>query len=260
MKNISRLVPSFIALVAVIGIAAGYEYRWKPLPPRLEANEVEVTIPEGWTVKQIANRLEEAGVVDAEEFIHKTQNPKSKIQIKSQIPNPNLEGFLFPDTYRFFINTPAEKVIERMIARFEEQALPIIQPSERPLYDVLRVASIIEAEVPHAEDRPLVAGILWKRFDAGMGLNVDSTLNYVTGNKSRALSAVELKINSPYNTYKYRGLPPTPINNPGLEVIRAAVFPQDSSYWYYLSDREGVTHYTQTLDEQVKNKHIYLKR
>src|SRR3989338_8316927 len=121
------------------------------------------------------------------------------------------------------------------------------------------MASLLEEEVKSTEDRKLVAGILWKRLSLNMGLNVDAALTYVLGKTSHELTQEDLKYDSPYNTYRYRGLPPGPISNSGLDAILAALRPTSSQYLYYLTDKDGSVHYAKNLEEHKINKFRYLK-
>ena len=123
--------------------------------------------------------------------------------------------------------------------------------------DIVIMASLIEKEVPDSDDRKIVSGILWKRLDIGMPLQVDAVFPYLTGR--REILSDDLKIDSPYNTYLYKGLPPGPIANPGLDAIEAARNPKSSSYFYYLSGKDGKTHFAKTFAEHLKNKEKYLR-
>lgn len=231
-------------------------------------NEKQFTIPEGWGVKEIASYFQERNITDSEEFI-RVVSPNSQFPISNfhfladQPANVGLEGYLFPDTYRILKDASVEDVVVKMLDNFDAKVTAemraAIGAQGKTVFDIVRMASIVEAEVPHEEDRPVIAGILWKRLDAGMALQVDSTLNYATGGKNAALTREELAIDSPYNTYKYRGLPPTPIGNPGLSALQAAIYPQHSAYWYFLSDTDGKTHFAKDLDEHNENKARYLR-
>ena len=119
--------------------------------------------------------------------------------------------------------------------------------------------SFIDNEVHNPEDRKIVSGILWKRIDKGIGLQVDASLTYILGKASAELTQDDLKMDSPYNTYKYKGLPKGPISNPGKEAIEAAVFPQTSPYLFYLSDKDGITRYAKNFEEHKNNKFKYLQ-
>lgn len=206
-----------------------------------------VRIIEGWSARDIIAYLQKEGWYQGEEL--------KKLEGK--------EGYLFPDTYYVFADASLDdlikKISENFARRLDQELRAEIKRQGKNLDDILKVASIIEAEVPHAADRPIVSDIIWKRLKIGMAIQSDATLNYATGGKRAALTAAELKIDSPYNTYKYRGLPPTAIGNPGLDAIRAALFPQKSDYWYWLSTPEGETIFSRNLDEHNRAKAQYLK-
>jgi UPF0755 protein len=129
----------------------------------------------------------------------------------------------------------------------------------RPIKDIIKMASIVEEEARTEETRETIAGILWKRLDEGMPLQVDSAFAFVNGKKdSRYISTEDLAIDSPYNTYVHKGLPPTAISNPGLDSIKATVHPIKTKYYFYLSDDQGNMHYGATLDQHIENKQKYL--
>ena len=195
------------------------------------ASEVAVTIPEGLNAGQIGEILERAGLFPQSEFIKAAEKEG---------------GFLFPDTYRFYKTSEPEQVVARMRENFNKKITPEILAEinlpaggqNKTLRDIIIMASLLEEEVQSTEDRKLVAGILWKRLKLGMGLQVDSAPD----------------------TYRYRGLPPGPISNPGMDAILAAVYPKPSPYLYYLSGKDGKTHYAKTLEEHAFNKYKYLKK
>ena len=208
---------------------------------------VKVTVAEGLTVKKIAElflavKPSSGGLTakifenfDKEEFLEKTEK---------------LEGYLFPDTYLFLPFAETEQIIGTMTDNFKNKAGDIGR-------DIVIMASLIEKEVPDSDDRKIVSGILWKRLKLGMALQVDAVFPYITG-KQKVLSD-DLKIDSPYNTYLHKGLPPGPIANPGLDAIIAARNPQETSYLYYLSGNDGKTHFAKTFSEHLRNKEKYLK-
>lgn len=232
----------FIFGVLVLGVIF-----LRPSSPLPEPEEIIVTIPEGYTARQIGELLEKTGLFKKEEFVSFAADE---------------EGFLFPDTYRFFKITTPEKVIEKIKNNFENKVkefLPEIARQKKSLLDIVIMASLIEKEVSNAEDRALVSGILWKRIKEGIGLQVDASLTYILEKKGDELTQKDLKIDSLFNTYKYRGLPKGPISNPGLDAIRAAIFPKNSLYLFYLSDKEGVTHYAKNFEEHKENKLHYLR-
>lgn len=233
-------------IVAAIGLVFILVYALIKLPEiagrrhreLAESREITVTIPEGLSVKQIGEILENAKLFSKDEFI--------KIAQKD-------EGYLFPDTYRFYKDAKPEDVVNKMKDNFNKKVMPDIPR------DVIIMASLLEEEVRSTEDRKIVAGILWKRLDQGIGLNVDSALTYILGRASHELTVEDLKYDSPYNTYRYRGLPPAPISNPGLDAISSAANPEQSRYFYYLTDKDSAVRYAVTLEEHALNKRKYLR-
>lgn len=219
----------------------------RPENPPKEPDEITITIPEGYTVRQMGEVFEKAGLFKKEEFVVLAQNE---------------EGFLFPDTYKFFKITTPEKLMAKMKNNFESKVkefLPEIERQKKSLRDIITIASIIEKEVHNTDDRVLVSGILWKRISEGIGLQVDASLNYILGKTSAELTQDDLKTDSPYNTYKYKGLPKGPISNPGLGAIKSAIYPEKSPYLFYLSDDNGQTHYARNFEEHKENKRRYLQ-
>ncbi|MDE2172881.1 MAG: endolytic transglycosylase MltG, partial [Patescibacteria group bacterium] len=173
-----------------------------------------------------------------------------------------LEGKLFPDTYYFYENSTPQDVIQLLTRTFEEQTKPLlldIQASGRTPADVITMASIVEKEAASSTDRRIIAGILWKRLDMGMPLQVDAPFFYLYGKTSAELTLGDLQSDTPYNTYKYTGLPPTPIDNPGYEAIEDTVNPVKSDYLYFLSGKDGQMHYAATLAQHAANRLRYLE-
>jgi UPF0755 protein len=145
---------------------------------------------------------------------------------------------------------------------FEKQILSVDfdkSLTSKKLDEIITMASIIEGEAVKDEDRRLITDILWRRIEIGMPLQVDTTFMYINGKSSSELTKADLKINSPYNTYVNKGLPPGPISNPGIEAINAVIFPTANKYLYYLSDKNGDMHYAETFAEHIRNKEKYLK-
>ncbi len=198
-----------------------------------------LTIPEGWTLSQIEELL------------------------GFKLPGENLEGFLFPDTYKFPARVSGEEVVKIMRENFERKLTKDlreeIEKQGKTIFEMVTMASMIEKEVRKKEDKELVSGILWKRLENNMPLQVDATIIYIMGEKTKRVSVEDTQIDSPYNTYKYRGLPFGPISNPGLESILASVYPESSEYWYYLSTPEGETIFSRTLLEHNLAKAKYLR-
>ncbi len=207
-----------------------------------------VTFPEGFTNKQMAARLEQTMPgFDTELFLMLAKE---------------YEGYLFPDTYSFFPSITPDVVVGVLKRNFATQTMDLessFLTSNRKRSDVIIMASIIEKEANKAEEMPVIAGILWKRIDEGKALQVDAPFLYTLGKASSELTRKDLASNSLYNTYTHKGLPPTPISNPGLDAIKAALAPVDSPYYFYLHGSDGVVHYATTYKEHQKNIALYLK-
>ncbi len=229
-------------------------------------NERMIIIPEGWSVKDIATYLEREGIVSSEDFLAVAEHQElNNFKFLEAIPaKATLEGFLFPDTYRIFKDAKPEDIAIKMLENFDRKVTPELRQEinrqGKTLFKIITMASLIEKEVRKDEDRVLVSGILWKRLKIGMALQVDATITYLTDKKDTKVSREETKIDSPYNTYKYPGLPAGPIANPGLSAIRAAIYPKDSPYLYYLSAPDGRTIFSRTLEEHNAAKAKYLAR
>lgn len=222
---------------------------WRFTHSEYALTPVFVTVPEGLNNREVAERLSRTLVrFDAPQFLAETEEK---------------EGYLFPDTYRFLPSEKPSAVIGAMRALFDRKIAelePEIASFGRSLRDVILMASLLEEEARTEETRRTVAGILWKRLDKGMPLQVDGVFHYIFGGRPYDLTDGDLLVDSPYNTYKYAGFPPTPISNPGLAAIRAAITPISTPYWYYLSDKEGNMHYAVTYEEHARNRERYLRK
>ena len=211
-----------------------------------KANEVQITIPEGYTNDQIGTAVR--AVLPA--ITESSWKEASQDQ----------EGFLFPDTYRFRVDADAKTIVTTMNLTLKRRLAEneIVIPDDQ-LKEVIILASILEREVRSAQEMATVAGIFLTRIKIGMALQADSTINYVTGKQTPGVSIDDTKIDSPYNTYKYLGLPPGPISNPGMNAIRAVLSPVMTNNLYFLTTPEGTVIYSKTFEEHVANKFKYLK-
>lgn len=228
----------------------------------------KVTIIEGWTNAQVASYLEEEGAASSAEFLSlagpsRPERINERFPFLSDIPaGVDAEGYFFPDTYRIFLDASTEDIILKMLDNFEAKVdgeiLEEISRQEKTLHEVLTLASIIEAEVRTSEDRRQVSDIFLKRLAVGMPLQSDATVNYVTGSGRARSTHEDLGVESRYNTYKYPGLPPGPINNPSLDSIKAALYPTPNPYYYFLTDPAGGVHYARSGDEHNENRARYL--
>ncbi|OGG37742.1 hypothetical protein A2110_02025 [Candidatus Jorgensenbacteria bacterium GWA1_54_12] len=225
--------------------------------------DIAVVIPEGSTVKDTDKILASAGILKAGTLA--SLRPSELIDEFPFLDTlPSLEGFLFPDTYRFEPGTTGKDVARAMLQNFVKKAWPIVK-DEPEWYGKLILASFVEREVPKLRDRQVIAGIFLKRLDVGMPLQVDATVSFAKCNGAfLECAAVQIgrddtKTSSPFNTYASRGLTPTPIANPGVEALEAVVTPLATPYWYYLSARAtGETIFSQTLEEHNVNRARYL--
>jgi UPF0755 protein len=245
------------------------------------ADEFVLLVKEGWNLSDIRKALLDdgfkggdlysvTGVPGVDARTHAAGGAPPAEDFSTEFPFLNgkpayvsLEGFLFPDTYRIYRDATAEDVVRKLLGNFDEKLTADLRAKiaaqGRTIYDVVTMASIIEREVRTDDDRRMVADIFWRRVAAGMPLQADSTVNYATGKGMASVSYEDTKNVSPYNTYKYPGLPLGPICNPGLDAIEAAITPTPNQYWYFLTDANGAVHYAKTLDEQNRNKAEYLQ-
>jgi UPF0755 protein len=252
-----------------------------------KAEEINIRIIEGWSNKEIAAYLEKQGIISAADFLRGIKNfdTKEYDNFLPQQAKGDLQGFLYPDSYRLFKSisdrslTPADEasktIIKKLLDTFKKR-LPanteaLAKKQGLSLYEAITLASIIENETGRNavsaeskakldEERRIVAGIFYNRLNAGMALQSDATINYFTGKNDPSPLLEDLEKNSPYNTYKNRGLPPTPIGNPSLSSITAVLNPTHTDYFYFLHKQpSGEPVYSRTFEEHVANKQKYLK-
>lgn len=234
--------------------------------------EREVVIPEGLTFLDIDKKLSDAGIIQPKALANfDFGSIKNDYEFLKELKSPiKIEGYLFPDTYKFYINSRPEYVVKKMLDNFNAKAWPVlrINNSQLTTNDVLKIASLIEREVDYIdypEDGLTVAGIIYKRLKIGMGLQIDATIiyakcgGYILYCDDAKFYRKDTGFVSTYNTYLHNGLTPTPISNPGMDSINAALNPASTNYWYYLSDSK--THkliFSKTLEEHNKNRELYL--
>lgn len=221
---------------------------------------VRITIPEGFTIDQIAERAADVPGVRAPDWAFLASRRGSSFATSFGAP-PSLEGYLFPDTYDFARGTTDRQIIQTMLDNFGKKVLqPLaddLSASEKRGYDldkVITMASLIEREAKVKSDQPLIAGVLYNRLRKKMPLQVDATVQYVVGHKER-LMYKDLEVDSPYNTYKITGLPPGPICSPGLDAIHAALHPASVPYLYYTANPDGTHVFTKTLEDHIRATH-----
>ncbi|MGQ9615688.1 MAG: endolytic transglycosylase MltG [Spirochaetota bacterium] len=210
------------------------------------------TVPEGLTMKQIAELLDNYGIVNTEDFLKACYD--QEILKRYKIPFSNVEGFLFPDTYTVAKGVGASQIVGIMIEKFYEELDAILfqDYEEEELKKVVIIASLVEREAKIDSERPIVAAVFYNRLKKNKRLESCATVQYILGKTKETLLYRDLKVNSPYNTYLYSGLPPGPIANPGIKSIEAAVRPADVDYLFFVSKGDGSHHFSKTYTEHLK--------
>lgn len=258
-KNIGRLVDIF--------------YK-KSAPKIIYKSENTIKILEGWTNRDIADYFESLGKWQAGDVLAVIDSPNSTRYFSQQFSflegadkTKGLEGYLFPDTYRVYASSTVMETAGKMLDNFDHkltvQMRRDIKDRGRTISEIVIMASIIEKESPFNgqdnKDAKVVSGIFWNRLNNNQALQSDATLSYIFKDNKPSHNKAEANNSSPYNTYKYRGLPPGPICNPGLLAIEAAIYPIETNYNYFLTAPGGHIYYAKTYNEHLQNKYKYLK-
>ena len=209
------------------------------------------TVPEGLTTSAIAELWETTGFGTAEAF---REAAESSCLLKQYgLGGKTIEGYLFPNTYKFAKGITAEKAVEMMLNEFKQQWTETFDEEARNLgltrHKIVTLASVIEKEAQSKSERPRIASVFHNRLTRKWRLQADPTVLYALGNPKRLLTRADLSVDSPYNTYKYRGLPPGPIANPGIDSIIATLRPEKTDYFYFVAIGEGKHHFSKTLSE-----------
>jgi UPF0755 protein len=205
---------------------------------------VKVSIPEGTTLKQAGGLVAaEVGTITAADYVAVARDDPPPFRLGGYKPGTTLEGMLFPATYEVIPKVKARAFVEKQLTAFSENFAKVdmiraLKVNLTP-YDVVTIASMIDREALVPAERPMVAAVIWNRLRADMLLQIDATIQYALGKTKPVLTYDDLKIDSPYNTYKHPGLPPTPISNPGLAALQAAAAPADVDYLYYVARNDG---------------------
>jgi UPF0755 protein len=224
------------------------------LTQRAKDDEVDVTLPEGLTAAQVAERLEKAGAIrSGDAFLELVRHPQGKVITRMDTPSAGFEGYLFPDTYRFEKNTAPEAVLQRLLdtfySRVMDSRVSAIAQSSHTLNEIVTVASLIERETERNDERAKVAGVIYNRIAKGMRLQIDASVLYALGHHKSRVLYEDLKVKSPYNTYLHAGLPPGPIASPGVLSIEAALHPEKHNYLFYVASPAGGHKFTSTEAE-----------
>jgi len=226
----------------------------------------EVTLPEGLRLDEIAARLQQAGITDAEEFMARARDPV--LARREGLEADSFEGYVYPETYRFRRDTPPEELLARTVAELRQRLsaddFRAIHDSGLSLHQVITLASIVEKESVPGPERPMIARVYLNRLQIGMRLQSDPTVIYgvlqTHGSFDGDLKIVDLREDNPWNTYTRAGLPPGPIANPSLDAIHAVLHPADVPYLYFVSRNDGTHEFSATLTEHNKAVKRYQMR
>lgn len=275
--NQKVIYTSFFILVLVFGYGASLYYKkthpkYIPIPPR---EEVVVTIIPGWTLRQVAEYLVKLGFASSTDDVYKFTGEPARdyrmvastfpklvddLEILKEKPvHVSYEGYLSPETYRVFRDATVLDILKKLISQrdkeIDEAMWSDIGKSGRSLYEIITIASLLEKEARKPADKAKVADILERRLAKGWALQLDSTVHYAVDRTGDVFTtSKEREIESPWNTYKYPGLPLGPIANPGIESIKATLYPEKNNYWYFLAGKDGTIYYGRTLEEHNANK------
>lgn len=235
---------------------------------KIRFDEILITIPEGFLNKEIDERLASNSLIKKGKFIEFDTNNNLGLLayeyefLKDKPSNFGLQGYYFPDTYFYYQDSSIENIIEKMLFNFDKKLTPDlrdeIKKQNKSIFETLILASIIEKEAGFAEDMKKVSSVFHNRLEIDYLLESDATINYITESGRSKSTYEDLKIDSPYNTYKYAGLPPAPICNPGLNAIEAAIYPEETDYFFFLTSADKKTIFSKTYAEHLKNQIKYL--
>lgn len=218
---------------------------------------IKVTIPEGYTIQQIADLLQHDGLVNKAAFLKeaKTYVPYQYMYGPEKV-DYRMEGFLFPSTYEIPVNSTPKEILHMMAAEMNQQITPAmraeLKKKHMTIFEFITLASLVEKEAKFDEDRPLIAAVFLKRLALGMPLQEDSGIQYILGRPSANVSITDTKINNPYNTYTHKGLPPGPIANPGLKSMEAVLNAPKTDYLFFVAEKDGHHKFTKTYEEHMK--------
>ena len=219
---------------------------------------IRFTVPEGFSVRDIAKRLDDEGIMSENDFLAAAKDyaPYDYIT-KNKNEIYRVEGFLFPATYEIEPGIEPKALIRMMTAAFDERFTADMRAEAArrgmTIKEIITLASLVEKEARYADDRPIIAQVFWTRLDINMPLQSDTTIQYLLDAPKEEVSIKDTEMESPYNTYQHYGLPPGPIANPGMEAIEAVLSPADTDYLYFVADHDGHNHYAMTYSEHQEN-------
>lgn len=232
-----------------------------------KVNSARFTIPEGYDIKKITDRLSEMGLVNAEAFAAEIETGAFDYKFLKDAPagENRLEGYLYPETYDVFTTANEHDIIDRMLKQFDslfkEKYYERAEELDLSINEVMTIASLIERETRVSKERELVSSVIQNRMNSGMPLQIDATVQYALGAQKDRLSYDDLKIDSPYNTYQIKGLPPGPICSPSIDSVEAALYPAETDYLYYVLNPslDGTHSFSSNYNQFLKDKNDYIK-
>ncbi|MFA5175406.1 MAG: endolytic transglycosylase MltG [Patescibacteria group bacterium] len=282
--NKKALAVSFLFLI--VALTAGFFYYKETRECRLPVprEEINITIIPGWNLRQIADDWVKKGIVknsdefyfylgrpayDYARFGEKSptttleSDPDFSYLFKDKPSAVSFEGYLFPDTYRIYADASVEEIILKIFDNLNKKITPEIRAEisrqDKSFFEILIMASLLEKEANTQKDMAAVSDIFWRRLKKNWALQSCASVNYITGKNDPGVSAKDKAIDSFFNTYEYTGLPLGPIGNPGMDAIKAAVYPQKNDFWYFMTGDDGKMRYAKTLEEHTRNVNKYLK-
>lgn len=220
---------------------------------------LKLTIPEGYTLAQIGEKVAETGVVTAEDFLSACQNGDYPYDyLPGKDVSDRLQGYLYPETYFIDQGATGEAIVGQMLAEFDKQLTEEwrsqLESRGLSMYDWITMASIIEREAVVSEDRPVISGVFYNRLGQNMKLQSCATVQYALGEVKPVLTYEDIAIDSPYNTYIHEGLPPGPICSPGHESLAASLYPAETDYIYFVAKKDGSHVFSVTYEEHMQAK------
>jgi UPF0755 protein len=229
-----------------------------------KADTLRFTIPEGYDIKRVTAKLAEEGLINQEAFLKEIESGQFDYEFLKDAPaGPDrLEGFLFPETYEIFATANEHDIIDKMLYQFNKvftaEYYARAEELGMSVREVITLASIIEREARVPEDRPIIASVFYNRLTIDMPLQSCATVQYILGEQKPVLSIKDTQIESPYNTYQNLGLPPGPIASPGADSIKAALYPADTNYLYFLAKGDGSHAFSSTYEQFLRDKAKYI--
>ncbi len=229
-----------------------------------KSNTIRFTIPEGYDIKRITEKLASEGLINAEVFAKEIESGQYDYPFLADAPagENRLEGFLFPDTYDIYTTANEHDIINKMLSQFDivftREDYARAEELHMSVREIITLASIIEREARIPEDRPIIASVFYNRLKIGMPLQSCATVQYILGEQKAVLSIKDTQTESAYNTYLIAGLPPGPIASPGADSMKAALYPAETDYLYFLAKGDGSHAFSITYDQFLKDKAKYI--